>query len=245
MPPRSAPKKSGGNWAGFVGGVAVGVLFLGGLVFLFWTPSESKSKDEEKEKTSGKEKEKGGEKEKGEEKEKGKTPPKPFFEDFSDAIARGDALPQGWHGRDVAVMTDQMKRACLEPTLARAGVAVAILPPMSLKGDFTIEGDAYVYPSLSFVMEGEGPRLSVNVDYSGATKINDYAVRRPAKMGRQYAFMYKIIRKGTTVRVFLNDDMANSSPPLEKTTTVSKIQIGLGFNPGIHTRLYSIKVTRD
>lgn len=233
LPPAVPTSKKTGNRLG-IAIVLFGVaLFFGILIYLFWPIDESKPSDKPTEKAKADKQEKS----------------QPFSENFGKAAKENQALPEGWTGTDVAVVTDEMKRACLEPTLARQGIGVAILPSVpALKSDFTISGDAFVYPSLMVVMEGDGPRLAVNIDWQGFVKINDNIQRRPAKMNRNHAFMYKIVRRNKTISVFLNDDIA-STALINDLTTINRIQVGLGSYGGRsdtgHSRLYSIEVKHD
>jgi hypothetical protein len=229
-------------------GVAIGMVLLGGLIFLFWQAAEPKD-DKDKEKTTEKDK-------KEKDKDKDGKPAKSatlLDENFEKAADKGDSKPKYWTVKDAAVMTDANKLPCLEPTLNRQGVGAAGLPLAKMSGDFTIQGDAYIYPSLGFVLEGDGPRIAVTIDMAGRVKINDNAPRgggrSGAKRGRSAnSSSYKIVRTGSNLRVFLNDN-EEAKASLDQTTAVNKLQILLGTlgnaGPNFRTRLYSIKVTRD
>ncbi len=247
LPPRSAAPANPMNQLIPIGvGGVIGLVLLGGLIFLFWQAGDPKKDD--KDRTT--------EKDRKETDKDGKPAAKRgtlVDEDFSKAAEKGDAKPPYWTVKDAAVMTDQNKVPCLEPTLNRSGAGAAGLPLAKMSGDFTIEGDAFIQPSLTFVLEGDGPRIVVSLDSFGRVKINDNAPRgsgRPQAGGKRgrAASSYKIVRRDGTLRVFLNDS-TEATATLDKTTTVTKLQILLGTagfaGPNVRTRLYSIKVTRD
>lgn len=230
-PPTSAPRPRTNNGLilVLVGFAVLALAAIGVLGWMLATSGSSKPKPDDDKKTKEEDKEPAG----------GTL----IDEDFSEPAQKGDALPKYWVGKDVAVVTE-MKRAFLEPTSARS-VGVAAPPPLSeLKGDFTIQGDAFVQPTLSFVLEGDGPRLSVSFDWHNRVRINDNAPRQ-INGDRGQILSYKIVRKGSTVRVLVHDELV-ATAAIDRITKINKLQILLGmFGEGQRSKLFSIKVKRD
>jgi serine/threonine-protein kinase len=204
MPGQPGPAARNWLWPALAGGGILCSLVL--LVILLWpkgnaTPID-KGKDTVAEAAHGKN-----------EQPKQDAPRDFIKEDFTKPNP-DTGLPEGWEGNAfrVARLKEFGDKPCLEVNKPTGAYEVK-LPPVSLPGNFLIEG-VYHYPHPSFVILLETSKanapLVVRFDYYGNVAVADDQRKAPQnyKVGQPTPF--RLVRKGMKLIVKLNDELVSN-----------------------------------
>jgi serine/threonine-protein kinase len=175
-------------------------------------------------------------------------------ENFRKIVETGRALPDGWTGNAVSVVTDKARRPCLEANENSGEYFVTL--PLTLSGSFFVEGEYALFGSeegkginqaLTILLEPRkgGARVPVVITWDGYVTIaanqrrrapNYENPRRALNKGKKGTKdnkdeanqfdRFRLVRSGKGLSVFINNEVA-AAAQVDEVAECDTVRIGL------------------
>lgn len=245
-----APARRRRRWLPWAIGAGGGLAAAGlAAVLLVWPKTQTPAKDKPPEDARG------GASLAASETKKGPAGPRLLVDEDFRGVSPGQ-LPQGWSSNALCVVHDKDRRPCLEVT-EKTGEHFVKLPPVSLKGDFFIEGVYLLdyqphfggHQKLILNLEDAagGEKLPITLAAHGLVTIANSQPRKPQHYQQCKITTFRLIRDGKSLRITLNNELA-AAVPLTEAVTYDTVRVGLTAGVlhvgtlGTPARLYQVSV---